>query len=459
MGTTTIATNTTSGLRPTAGDSVYVPFGVLVADTGGEGIHVQGATPTTHLLIDGTVVGLASFGISIVESATTHQGNFILDIGESGIVRSGASHPLLNSGVIMSGSNNLLVNRGEISGVDGVLATGTASSGVGQSIENHGTINGWGDAGIVVKVSGSNIVNTGTIAGAKGVLFSYSTSFDNSGTVIGRDGPAVDGRSVTGEAIFFRNSGLVTTGESVLQIAVGLGYSDDTLINRGVIEGDVMLGDGLDIYKGRGGTVAGTVKGGLGGDILTGGAGDDTLDGEEADDVLNGLGGDDTLIGGVGNDDLRGGFGDDMIMGGADDDVLNGGGDDDTLIGEGGNDDLRGGRGDDVIIGGADNDDMWGGRDADTFQFAGFGGGGPGGVPTDHIHDFEKGADVIDLQPLPGRVAFGTKAFKGGGVASIVVSVKKGDTIVKVDEDGDKHMDGKIIVDDVTGLTAHDFIL
>ncbi|HHC29724.1 MAG TPA: calcium-binding protein, partial [Rhodobacterales bacterium] len=188
-------------------------------------------------------------------------------------------------------------------------------------------------------------------------------------------------------------------------------------------EGNALLGEGNDIYRGRFGAVDGTVEGGNGDDVLNGGLRADSLDGGGGADLLRGRAGDDTLVGG---------FEDDRLFGG---------------------------RGDDVIIPGEGVDMMKGGRDNDTFVFESFTDITPTG-PTDHILDFRKGADLIDLsQMTPGTFAFSAKGFKGGGRESVTLAVRHGDTLVKIDFDGDGRLDGRFIVDDVKGLSAHDFIL
>ncbi len=113
----------------------------------------------------------------------------------------------------------------------------------------------------------------------------------------------------------------------------------DVVVNRGTIQGLIDLGEDNDLFDGSGGTVIGTVLGGMGNDTLIGGNGDVVFRGGFGDDVLTGGGGndmlagdfgDDTIVGGTGNDGLYGGLGNDTLRtsggdiawGGLDDDLI-----------------------------------------------------------------------------------------------------------------------------------------
>lgn len=77
---------------------------------------------------------------------------------------------------------------------------------------------------------------------------------------------------------------------------------DDSVINRGLINGTVLLGAGSDFYDGTGGTQIGAVYGEAGHDVLRGGLGDDQIYGGDGDDFLAGGDGADLLVGGNGAD-------------------------------------------------------------------------------------------------------------------------------------------------------------
>ena len=211
----------------------------------------------------------------------------------------------------------------------------------------------------------------------------------------------------------------------------GSGTSSDRVYNAGLMQGDIFLLSGDDLYDGRGGTVLGTVFGGQGDDLyiiddsgtllvefaaegtdevqseasyalgdnfetltllgaddingtgnseantLTGNAGANILFGGLGDDTLDGGDGNDLLDGGNNNDSLDGGYGDDMLLGRANNDLLLGNNGDDTLNGGTGNDTLRGGNDDDVLAGGRNNDRLFGGNGDDLIV---------GGAGTDTMY-------------------------------------------------------------------------
>jgi Ca2+-binding RTX toxin-like protein len=99
-------------------------------------------------------------------------------------------------------------------------------------------------------------------------------------------------------------------------------------VNTGLIEGPttaVTLGEGDDIYDGRGGTVWGTIYLGNGDNKAYGGSGVENIIGGSGVDYITAGGGNDHLTSGGGSDVLRGNEGADFIYGDAGDDVLEGG--------------------------------------------------------------------------------------------------------------------------------------
>ena len=116
----------------------------------------------------------------------------------------------------------------------------------------------------------------------------------------------------------------------------------ETLINEGSIVGNVMLGQGADLFDNTAGELDGWVSLDWGDDIFRGGASDERVDGGRMDDDLSGGDGDDLLLGGGGDDSLVGGGGDDRLRGNRGDDTVKGGGGDDNLKGNGGADVIRG---------------------------------------------------------------------------------------------------------------------
>lgn len=166
-------------------------------------------------------------------------------------------------------------------------------------IRNSGQIIGGPDAGAY---SGSSTIES------DGAL----TWIHNSGEIFGE----ITAIEVTGGKSVIINTGTIT-GD------ITLANTDDKVINDGLIDGDLDLGDGANLFVARGdGVVTGQVLGGDNEDTLKGGSSDDDLSGGRAADTLMGRGGEDTLSGGAGRDTLNGGRGDDTLEGGNGADVF-----------------------------------------------------------------------------------------------------------------------------------------
>ena len=183
---------------------------------------------------------------------------------------------------------------------------------------------------------------------------------------------------------------------------------------------------------------------------IVGSSGNDIAYGMDGNDLLRGNDGDDILWGGNGFDTLRGDNGIDKLYGEAGDDSLNGGAD---------NDFLDGGIGNDLLMGGTGNDVMTGGAGCDTFRFY------AADVATysvDQITDFTSGQDKIDLKqiyPGGGRFSFiGTQGFHNV-VGELHYTVVNGSAVVEGDINGDGKADFSIKLDNVTKLSAADFVI
>lgn len=351
--------------------------------------------------------------------------------------------------------------------------------GWGSSFENYGTLESefagglytGGDSGSAT----SNVLNAGTITGKTvGVYRSGSEdlTFENTGTITGKGTAAYYGFGGTG---------------------------DQTLTNRGLLDGNVYLGHGDDRYQELGsGFATGPVVGYAGDDVLIGGrrandlrggddndtisgnGGNDKLQGDAGNDVLNGgdgndtlIGGDDrdTLLGGGGNDRLQGDAGYDKLDGGSGNDTLSGGEHADTVLGAGGRDNLSGGNGNDVLKGGAGNDkikgdsgndkayggggkdtvdggagfdQLWGNKGADIFAFSSTG----GTEGTTRVKDYRDGKDMLDFSAYGVGFAKIRKAAKNDGDDLMIAMSKLGGN-------------GKIIVEDMqkADLDSGDLLL
>jgi Ca2+-binding RTX toxin-like protein len=146
-------------------------------------------------------------------------------------------------------------------------------------------------------------------------------------------------------------------GTIIGEIRTGLG--NDVVINAGSIQGNLLLGNGEDLFDNRGGSLVGIVDFGWGNDrflgseqaeAAVGGRSADSLYGNGGNDLLLGGNGDDVLVGGSGNDTLYGEFGDDLIQVLGGDRVIAGTGNDRIELADLAFASLDGGAGTDVLI-------------------------------------------------------------------------------------------------------------
>ena len=237
---------------------------------------------------------------------------------------------------------------------------------------------------------------------------------------------------------------------------------DDKIVNSGEISGNVGMGDGADLFKTAGaGFTTDEVEGGAGNDTLFGGIFDDTMNGGDDDDVLRGKDGQDNLSGGTGDDTLFGGEGNDTLLGRGNNDRLTGGVGNDDLDGGLGDDVLQGGSGNDTLFGDDGRDVMTGGADEDKFVFSAASQSAMGSS-RDVIRDFTKGDDQIDIDGLSGDTFdfLGAAVFTATDKVEVRVTVNAGgNSVVRIDADGDGTTDSEILVRSVPDLEASDFIL
>ncbi len=184
----------------------------------------------------------------------------------------------------------------------------------------------------------------------------------------------------------------------------------------------------------------------------------------DVDTAMYGFGGNDFLYSWTGNDTLFGGAGDDALAGRDGNDVLNGGAGADFMLGDGGDDLLIGGAGVDTLRGGAGRDVMYGGEiatpdgEADEFRFYSSDVGT--GASRDVIRDFESGIDRLDLSGFSGTFTFiGATRFTGAGMEIQAGQLGSGNTLIRIDTDGDQIPDGEILLMGAHMLTAADFAL
>ena len=303
------------------------------------------------------------------------------------------------NGVRIVGEASEVDNAGYLYGYSNAVWI-TASVG-GASVTNSGEMNGY-YGGLTLSVeTTATIHNQGLIAAPDAVsLWFGSLRLSNDGVIAGRVLSA-------GGADEVLNAGRIFG-------AVELADGADALVNGGRIFGAVLLGLGADVYDGRGGSHEGFY-----------------VDGGDGDDLLRGGGAEDNLRGGL---------------------------DVDTLNGKGG---------DDVLAGGRHGDRLTGGGGADEFAYLSLLDSAVDPVRRDTITDFHRGeGDVIDLSALdavggPGNQAFdfiGTAAFSNVA-GQLRYGVSGGNALVQADVNGDGAADFTLLLSDVSGLNAGDFVL
>jgi serralysin len=493
-----MATNfitTTSVNVPVAnGDQSFLLPGNTITSTT-DGVTLASGLAATSFLNYGTVLA-GGEGVEILSQDATVVNNGVISAVLDGIdlqhSADGASFRILNNGDITAGRSVIDVDNSD------VFSLFDNPFGFSLALTNNGTRISTSDSDLIsttALLTSVSVMNTGLMQGGTLYLDGLSAiSLSNTGII---RTPLISASETTPARIF--NSGEIidpdgVAGGNVLRT----GILGDTVVNTGLISGDVQLALGDDRFEtGGAGHVLGTVLGGGGSDTITGGANADTLSGDTESDVLIGRGGDDSLDGGSDNDVILGGSGNDSMHGGSGNDTLNGGGDNDTIYGEGnndaivgqdgadymdggsGNDTIDGGAGNDVLEGGDDNDVLrgrdgedelagglgldflTGGADADVFVFRGTSVAGIGAT-RDQILDFEQGVDLISVVGMsPGVFEFrGTSSFAPSGNSELrLFETSTGSTIVQFDVDGDGAVDAEIRVAGVTGLTADDFAL
>lgn len=403
-----------------------------------------------------------------------------------------------------SSSNNLIEIYGS------VFAGGTAIS-LGNSLagdSNHEVVVKEGGlvrqtlfangAAIRITAFASTVVNEGTIEaegigiwlGGSPAIANNDTFVVNSGTIVADvDGIQRNGGS-TG-SIKVTNTGTIVGGVASYDGTGSTAF--DFIINDGRMEGDILLGDGIDQYWGFGGIVIGTVFGGGGTDSFNGGPNDDRFDGGAGADGMSGNGGNDTytvdasdsvfetanngtdriitavsliLPKNVENLTLTGSLST-INTGNAGANSMFGNDGANKLFGLSGKDALRGNAGADQLTGGAGADELHGGADGDRFVFnSAAESRAAGGIDT--IMDFSRvQGDKIQLNAIDAKTTvagnnvftfIGTKAFSGA--AGELRFQKIGtDTRITADTNGDKKIDMTIISDIAFNFIKADFIL
>ncbi len=340
-----------------------------VAATSGYAVTVTSSDPVVDVTELGGILGIGAHGIVVETEPTPYSADITVDgivyttvasiwfkdnggtvkVGEDGVVRSGSSYGIVS--YFTSPVAQHIVNDGKIIG-DPAIWTGANDD----TIDNAGVIRGLGFDAIYTHAGDDQITNSGKIFGN-----------------------------------------------------VYMGDDDDHFANSGKVTGDVYLGSGNDKFIAKpGGTVTGTVNGGLGDDTYRIVDNALTLDDDGGIDLVRSsvshtLGADFECLKLLGKHDIngKGNALQNTIVGNRGDNRLSGHANDDILNGGKGADMLRGGQGNDVLCGGRGKDMLKGGSGFDTFVFK-------LGCGKDTILDFNpnSGAEDIDLTSVATITGF-----------------------------------------------------
>ena len=387
-------------------------------------------------------------GFTITGRVTTGQ---TLLAWETGRVTYGSALDVVGRAVTIADVASLLENRGSLSSQLGHAVVISSRS---TTIHNLG-----GDftspldviyctsasRGDIVIHSDGNMTATGHGASVV-TAASGGVELRNFGVMQAQDAPVIvllAGWRAENNVIY--NTGTMTT---TARLCVQTGGDDERVVNKGTIIGGIDLGDGTNTLRSFG-VITGDI---------TCGSGEDTVD--LRDTMYVGT----ATLGGR-QDIFRGGVGGETVFAQAGDDRVYGFGGDDHLSGAYGRDTLVGGEGRDTLDGGLNADRLAGGAGADVFQFNTIGTSTAFG--RDHIADFQRGVDKIDLSAIIARIEasprggpvdfMGTDAFTGDRQIRIVDFGRQ--LLVEINNRGSLAPEFVLMVENMATLTASDFLL
>ncbi|MBX9459196.1 MAG: M10 family metallopeptidase C-terminal domain-containing protein [Rhizobium sp.] len=368
MKTVRITQDLTTYYEAKKGNTTYI-LEKQASITSSEMVGLFGATAVEdrNFIIKGDISASQGYGLHV--GANDGTGGGVVDIAKSANVWG-------QTGVNLAADGQILRNAGKIGGEYGINASGDNIR-----IENTGFISG-SVVGLDFSFGSATIRNDGMITGDKNAISTFLTAGDrlkivNTGTIDSSEYGVMLGNQ-DGSRTVLVNHG--TIDAEFWSIQANFTNSVEIIRNRGDIPSQVWLGDGNDIFDGRGGR-AFYVDGGDGDDLYIVdepliklgeqmNAGTDTVKssitwtlGANIENlVLTGT----NSISGTGSDIAN---------------RISGNSGQNTLFGLGGTDIINGGRGNDILHGGAA---------ADTFVFA-------TGTGHDTIADFQDGIDLIDI--------------------------------------------------------------
>ena len=193
----------------------------------------------------------------------------------------------IGAGIYMTSVVQSVVVQGTVSGVYGiVMGDDIDDGGHAVSVQEGGLVLGEIDA--ILFAGAGTLENAGEIVG--GVLLDFASGDTQvvNRAAISAAGVAIsvlDEDTSTADVVSLSNGGTITS-------LTGLAYDStgnvsDRIVNRGVIEGGVTLGDGADRLDDRGGRIEGAILGEAGSDVFLPGAFDESIDGGTGNDTLD----------------------------------------------------------------------------------------------------------------------------------------------------------------------------
>jgi Ca2+-binding RTX toxin-like protein len=309
------------------GDNVGEQYGIYVADgMTGNRIDVKGGVTATAPLSDAAIGLIGDRNtLHVFESSTLTATNGVYSTSYGARIQNEGTIDASLNGIYAQAAEELF-NSGDIFGETGIHSVN------GDRITNSGKI----DATVVGILTEGTV---GTITNRKG------------GEIIGDD----TGISIDADASRIVNFGKIIGGSYSLTDHDG----EMTVINRGTIEGNILMYGGNDTFDTRGGTFNSIIAGGLGDDVYktssstlkimeASSAGIDEVMSTVSFELGNNL--DDLTLLGKGNTKGRGNELENELAGNRGDNRLFGGAGADRLYGGAGKDVLRGDEGDDVFV-------------------------------------------------------------------------------------------------------------
>ena len=415
MKTIRITKDQTSYYEAQKGDTTYVlEKGVSISSAQIAGIIASSAAENRNILVKGDI---SATGYGVHVGSNENDGAGRLEVAKSGNVFGSMA------GVNLVADRQVFDNAGTIGGDTAVKA-----SAEDLLLVNSGFITGK-TIGIDFSFGSGTIRNDGMITGATHAISTFATAGEqvkivNDGTIGGAE-YAIGLSNLDGSRTVIVNHGEINAKFWAIQA----NFTDATEIvrNRGEISSQIWLGDGDDIFDGRGGTT-----------FYVDGGGDDDL--YIIDDPLIKLGeqtnsGIDTVRSSI-TWKLGANF-ENLTLAGKDSITGTGSESANRINGNAGQNTLFGLGGTDVINGGGGNDVLYGGALADNFVFR-------TGAGHDVIADFQDGLDLIDITGIKGIKDF----------AQIAGAMVQNGTDVEI-----QFGDDMITIDNVTvdKLTAIDF--